>query len=384
MPVTGSAAPIAAELPRPTGREPWADDIRIAIIGGMIVTHVATAYLIDIDWYYAERTASDAAEMLGWAMVGIGALFGMGLLFLVAGLFTPRSLTRKGPRRFAVDRLARLGIPLLVYVFVIDLVTDLVGYRGMGGTDAPIPYVARWWREDADLGPAWFIAVLLAFSLVYAAWRSWHPTPVRGREQLSARVVLVTGVGIAVSTFLVRLVWPFLSGEVFGLTLWELPQMVAMFTLGVLAGERGWFDEPLDERLRRRCGLAAVAGGLMIPIIAIVVVNGDPEPLVGGFDPQALVMPTLEALMAVGLSLWVMEWFRRHRTHPGPVASKLGRSSYATYLIHPPVVVACSLVLRDLAVPAEVKFVIVTAVAVPAAFALGHLLTRWTLLRHVL
>jgi glucans biosynthesis protein C len=384
MSAPGSAAPIPMELRRRTGREPWADNLRIAIIVGMIVTHVATAYLIDIDWYYMERTAGDAAEMLGWALVGIGALFGMGLLFLVAGLFTPRSLTRKGPRRFAVDRLVRLGIPLLVYVFVIDLVTDLVGYRGMGGTDAPIPYVARWWREDADLGPAWFVAVLLAFSLVYAAWRSWRPSPVRDREQLSARVLLVTGVGIGVSTFVVRLVWPFLSGEVFGLTLWELPQMVAMFTLGVLAGERGWFDGPLDERLRRRCGLAAVAGGLMTPIVAVVVVIGDPEPLLGGLAPPALVMPTLEAILAVGLSVWVMEWFRRHGNRAGTVGRKLGRSSYATYLIHPPVVVACSLLLRGLPIPAELKFVIVAALAVPAAFGLGHLLTRWPPLRRIL
>jgi peptidoglycan/LPS O-acetylase OafA/YrhL len=384
MSAPGSAAPIPVELRRPTGREPWADNLRIAIIVGMIVTHVATAYLIDIDWYYMERTAGDPAEMLGWALVGIGALFGMGLLFLVAGLFTPRSLTRKGPHRFAIDRLVRLGSPLLVYVFVIDLVTDFFGYRGMGGTDAPIPYLARWWRADADLGPAWFIAVLLAFSLVYAAWRSQRPAPVRDREPLSGRALLVTGVGIAVSTFAVRLVWPFQSGEVFGLTLWELPQMVAMFILGVLAAERGWFDEPLDDRLRRRCGLAAVAGTLMIPIVAVVIVIGDPEPLVGGLAPPALVMPTLEAVMAVGLSVWVMEWFRRHGNRAGTVGRKLGRASYAAYLIHPPVVVACSLALRDLPIPAELKFVIVVVVAVPAAFGLGHLLTRWTPLRRIL
>ena len=34
-----------------------------------------------------------------------GLLFGMGLMFFVAGLFTPQALARKGPRRFVVERL---------------------------------------------------------------------------------------------------------------------------------------------------------------------------------------------------------------------------------------------------------------------------------------
>jgi glucans biosynthesis protein C len=384
MSAPGSATPIPLELPRPTGREPWADNVRIAIIAGMIVTHVATAYLIDLDWYYMERTGGDVAELLGWALVGVGALFGMGLLFLVAGLFTPRALHRKGPGRFALDRLVRLGIPLVVFVFVVDLWTDFVGYRGMGGTDAPMAYVARWWREDADLGPAWFIAVLLAFALLYAGWRAWRPQPARERRVLRGRDLVATGVAIGLGTFLVRLVWPFLSGEVFGLTIWELPQMVAMFTLGVLAAERGWLDAPIEQRLRRRCGLAAVAGAFMTLLVALVAVVGDPDPLAGGLAPQALVMPTMEALIAVGMSIWVMEWFRRHADHAGPLARELGRSSYATYLVHPPVVVACSLALRDVPIPAEAKFVAVVLVAVPAAFALGHLLTRSTPLARIL
>ena len=62
----------------PTGRQAWADNIRVWIIIGVITTHVATAYLIERDWYYMERTAGAAAEMVAWSTVGVGALSAWG------------------------------------------------------------------------------------------------------------------------------------------------------------------------------------------------------------------------------------------------------------------------------------------------------------------
>jgi len=40
-----------------------------------------------------------------------------GLLFFVAGLFTPPAFGRKGARRVVIDRLWRLGIPTAAYLF---------------------------------------------------------------------------------------------------------------------------------------------------------------------------------------------------------------------------------------------------------------------------
>lgn len=43
----------------------------------------------------------------------------MGPFFLLAGYYTPRSFDRRGPRRYLTDRLMRLGIPLLIFLFVL-------------------------------------------------------------------------------------------------------------------------------------------------------------------------------------------------------------------------------------------------------------------------
>jgi putative exporter of polyketide antibiotics len=99
---------------RASGREEprrwaWMDNLRVAVIAGVIVEHVATAYVLDIDWYYEERSSSAVTEAIVGAAILPAALFAMAVLFLVAGLLSARSLARKGPWPFVRDRLLRLG-----------------------------------------------------------------------------------------------------------------------------------------------------------------------------------------------------------------------------------------------------------------------------------
>lgn len=53
----------------------------------------------------------------------LNSAYFMGLLFLLSGYFTPGSFERKGPGTFLKDRLLRLGIPTLVYVFLLNPLT---------------------------------------------------------------------------------------------------------------------------------------------------------------------------------------------------------------------------------------------------------------------
>lgn len=107
MPGTRMSAVVAPDrtAARAAGRAGWIDSLRVVVIAGVIVLHAATAYLLDIDWYYQERTTSTLTPTL------LAGLFGLGPLFLLGGLLSAASLTRKGPRGFARGRLVRLGCP---------------------------------------------------------------------------------------------------------------------------------------------------------------------------------------------------------------------------------------------------------------------------------
>ena len=98
----------------------YLDNLRMVVITLVVVMHVAITYGAEGNWNYYEAGEKDALVYLITALLGgIGTAFVMGLLFLVAGYFTPRSYDRKGAGRFLVDRLKRLGLPLLFYGVVI-------------------------------------------------------------------------------------------------------------------------------------------------------------------------------------------------------------------------------------------------------------------------
>jgi glucans biosynthesis protein C len=123
--VVGAAVPGAPAV----GRLAWVDNLKIAVIAGVIVVHTASAYLPDgFDWYYdLERTTSGLWKPLLGLPALLGAVFGLGSLFLLGGVFAAASLARRGPGGFVWGRLLRLGVPLVVFVAVINPLANYLG-----------------------------------------------------------------------------------------------------------------------------------------------------------------------------------------------------------------------------------------------------------------
>lgn len=151
-------------------RVPWIDRLKVVVVAGVIVVHAATAYLLDVPWYYEGRTTSELTGYVAGFPFLTGSIFGLGPLFLVGGWLATSSLERRGPPGFMRSRLVRLGIPALVYLAVLDPVTDWLGDRAEGRAQPLLTYLADP-LGTRDLGPVWFIVALLLFSLTYAGWR---------------------------------------------------------------------------------------------------------------------------------------------------------------------------------------------------------------------
>ena len=131
-------------------------------------------------------------------------------------------------------------------------------YEEQGETVAEYFRLTYW--DDVEFGVAWFIAALLAFSVVYAAWRSRHPAPTGHMASLGRGDLARVAAFIAVASFVVRLQFPVLSGDVaWTLNLWEYPQMIALFAPGgARQGARLAVRGPVaaaaaDVRVGRRC-----------------------------------------------------------------------------------------------------------------------------------
>ena len=115
----------------------------------------------------------------------------MGFFLLIAAYFVPGSYDRKGARPFLKDRLIRLGIPLLVYSWIISPLTWLViTYVTQGQLLPWALFPRRKFEGIIGAGPLWFVEVLLIFTLVYVAWRKFFQPnapvpPVQDRQPLS-------------------------------------------------------------------------------------------------------------------------------------------------------------------------------------------------------
>jgi hypothetical protein len=96
--------PVALELGARQSRVAYLDNLKVALVAGVIMGHAAGFYLGGGYGFVQPGMSYSAAAVL-WIAFGFGTMFAMGTFFFMAGSLTPASLTRKGPRTYLGDRL---------------------------------------------------------------------------------------------------------------------------------------------------------------------------------------------------------------------------------------------------------------------------------------
>lgn len=217
----------------------FVDNLRILLISMVVIQHVAVTYGAVGSWYYHDPSTNLLTAIILTSWTGIGMASGMGFFFFIAGYFTPRSYDRKGSKSFLLDRLVRLGIPLLIYDLLLD---PLVVYIASGPRESYWSFYGTYLLPERGIanGPVWFIAVLLAFTLIYGVWR-WLT---RNQKHLAARTGKLPSYraifgfifSLGLVSFVVRIWWP--AGSIFQLLnvpVGYLPQYISFFILGMIA-----------------------------------------------------------------------------------------------------------------------------------------------------
>jgi Acyltransferase family len=378
----------------------YLDNLKVALVAVIIVGHSLVGYSgFKGAWPYQDvREVSLGA--VSQAVVAIpvlpGVLFTMGLFFLISGLLTPESVVRKGPGRFARDRIVRLGVPLAIWILGIWTALQFAIHRE--GQDHWTFWDALLHRHPLlDPGPMWFVEILLIYSLGYAVWRYWrqhHPsafaTPSRlsadGDAPLRGKTLVLLAAGISVATILVRPVFPFTSAQIGQIKLWQWPQYLGMFGLGVVAAQRGWLD-PVPSRIRRRCGQAVLLAlmALLLLFAANALAGNDTNVFGRRFYWAPTALAALEGPLVVGTCVWLLGFAQQHlNRQPGALGRGLARSAFAAFILQGAIIIGLEIALRPLAVPAEVKAIIVAGGAVVGSFSLAWVLVCRTPIGRVL
>jgi peptidoglycan/LPS O-acetylase OafA/YrhL len=391
-----AVSPIEGAFSRATASERNAglDALRAAMVLLVVFHHAAVTYSGVGSWFYLEAApAGSLTHKLFTILLATDQAYFMGLLFLLAGYFTPQSLDRHGTPGYIKERLTRLGIPLLVFGFLIGPMTIALAQTAKGHAFLPT-LVLVWGRHPFESGPLWFVLALLIFSAVYLAWRRLAPAasdraPSRFPSNLTLTVAaLVTG---AVA-FALRLVWP-VGTTVFNLQLGYFASYVVLFAAGCIGARSRWLDH-VPARQRRTwlivmaISLAVLAVKMLLEAPGVASQAGAPvthaESSEGGWSVSAALYAFWEPLVAWGAILGLVHLFRRLFPKLGPTWTALARRSYTIFIIHPPVLVAVALAVRDVPAPPLVKFAITGTAACLACFWIAGGLLRIPGVRRVL
>jgi glucan biosynthesis protein C len=354
--------------PAPTQRLVYLDNLKIVFVAGVILAHAAITYGTPGSWPYVEPKLSSAAMVILGLILAIGAIFAMGLFFLLAGLVLPAAVDRKGPGAFLRGRATRLGIPLLAFGLVVMPAVNFVSLLARTGSAGDAARFAIGQIRLPDWGPLWFLADLLLFSASYVAWLQIRRVPPANVRPIGPLRLAVLMGAIAGMSFAVRLIWPLGSWQFPNLHLWEWPQYVAMFTLGIVASRMGWLVK-VPAETQRFAGIAAALGALAIASL-LLFDERELDLFGGGLHWQAGAVALIEGVLSVGASVWLLARFQwsRVRAHP-----HLAAAAYGAFVAQTPVLVATGLLLRPLGWSGELKFVVLALVGVTVSFGLAML-----------
>jgi glucans biosynthesis protein C len=380
------AATAEAVQSKATTRLLFVDNIRVFLTILVILHHTMIIYAASGNWgLYMEGRQDDITKALGAWFCAVNQAYFMSLFLLISAYFVPGSYDRKGAGHFLKDRLIRLGIPLIVYSWIISPLSYVVVIYVTLGQVLPLSRYLPGAGFEGILGagPLWFVEVLLIFSLVYVLWRRFFrpnppvpPVDTASRFPGNAAIVLfalLTGIG----TFLVRLVFP--VDWNFSLLNLQFPFFVpyiALFIVGLIAYRRNWLLGLPDTVGRHWLIVAVVMILLWWPGVLIGGGATSAEPFKGGWHWQSLANALWESFQCVSMCIGLIYLFRRYLNRQGRLAKFLSPNAYIAYIIHAQVITATALVLRNVDLYPLLKFGLVALIAVPLCFVLGNLIRK--------
>lgn len=383
----------------------YIDNLRTATIMSVIMIHLAVTYSGIGIWLYNELRPLGFFNHIFFSFFQAFVQgFSMGMLFFVAGYFTPMAYDRKSPSRFISDRFRRLGLPALFFMLVITPLQLWVMKSPLWDCNTPNffesyrLYLQSFCMKLWGVGPMWFTLALLVFCVIYMFWRSARPqaaNPDSRQGVLTTGGLLALTAIIAVVAFTLRLFFPI--GSIFwGMQLGFFSQYTIMFIAGIVAYRTNCF-----ESITSATGRKWLAAGLVLGFTGWLILKYFAGPYdfstltmkavntgkraVGGLSWPAAYYAVWESFVAVAMTMGLLSLFRDKLNFANGLTQKLSASAFAVYMFHPPIIVAVTLLMGPLNIMPVLKWALAGVISIPLCFLIGYyILLRIPLLNKIL
>ena len=347
-------------------RAEFIDHLRVLLTALVLFHHAAIAYGAPGGWYYHETPTpgiSPTTSCLLTMFVATNQAFFMGFFFLLAGYFTPASLAKKGYRSFLIDRLIRLGIPLLVYGFFLSPLTIALAAtaKDKAFLDSFLSCLGQF-----HAGPLWFAEALLIFTGIYVLFcflKKKDRTPPEPASLPGHLIILISALSVGAVSLLIRQWFP-VGKEFLWLQLGFFSSYTFLFYLGCFAWHHRWLEK-VESRLALpwlMISLAAISGFCLTAILSGYF-HGSKVDFSGGLSIYAIIHAFEEPLAAWGIILALLWLFHQKVNQHSKLGHLLAQRAYAIYIIHPPILVGLSLLLRPWHASPLLKFPLVATLA---------------------
>src|SRR6478736_514570 len=227
-----------------TERYTYIDNIRIWMTVLVILHHAAVTYGAPGGWYYSEKGDSLVVGLILTVFVATNQAFFMGFFFFLSSFFIPASYEKKGAARFILDRLKRLGIPLIFYTLVLGPATIYIAIRY--GEHMQLSFSDYYFNKEEwiDFGVLWFTAALLVFTFAYWVIRKSNDRESTEQKPFPEnRTIFLFALTLGVITFCVRIFFNIgWTLKPLGFQFAHFTQYIALFVFGIVAYRNNWLQ----------------------------------------------------------------------------------------------------------------------------------------------
>jgi surface polysaccharide O-acyltransferase-like enzyme len=345
----------------------YLDNIRSLVIILVVAMHAAVTYSGFGGWYYMEGSIYklNAFELPFFGFTqSFGQAWLMGILFFISAYLAVKSLKRRGAKEFIKERLFRLGVPLLIYMFLIDPFNVYVLLRYNPKNTIIENYrnflINFGWVRAT--GPLWFVQILLILCVIYVIVKKTISKTIKINELKQKSIIfciIITGI----AAFLIRLVYP-IGSNFYNLQFCYFGSYIVLFSLGIIVGENDLMENITDKKnIKWVIGTALFA----LPLWTVITVFGGVLEgkmyLISGFYWQSFAYAFWEAAIAIGFSIGLIALFKKKLYTENKLTRLMRDNAFGIYCFHSPILIAVTLAMKPLAYLPILKFLMALIIA---------------------
>ncbi|QZT38469.1 acyltransferase [Halosquirtibacter xylanolyticus] len=365
-------------------RTTYIDNLRILLTCLVIIHHLAITYGAQGLWYYLEPSSNIITTTLLTWLVAINQSFFMGMFFMLSSYFLYFSATKNSSPKVIKDKLIRLGLPLLVYMFALSPIVNGICKIGYGRDVT--------WRDfvmdihHLGAGPLWFVVALLLFSIVALIFKESWLSHKNDNHRFHFKNTILIALFTAMISFIIRCIIPLgYSLPILNFQLGHFAQYIVLFYVGLCLAKQNWLDQIQLLSPKKWLIIVLCLIFIFFPLVFVInsLLGGNITSFMGGVNWQSLAFCIWEQLTGFGIIILLIQLFQQKYNHTDALMKTLAQNTYLVYIIHPIILATCSVMLKDIPLTKGLKFIILSPTCIFLTFFLSIQIRRIPIIRKV-